>query len=291
MDMAYPTNPHIPRLRMEAVKLIRAGWSYRKVARYTGFSIGSLSTWVRKAHALGRHWLWIPTESSRPKHRPSALPPQVVAAIIAERQEHGRCAEVVHQALLRKKVTVSLSSVKRTLKRQHLLKERSPWKRPHDPTLRPAVVKPGDLVEIDTIHIGFSPRFFVYTLLDVYTRWAYAQVAEHKYVQNSLGFVLRAQDQAPFPFQFLQSDHGSEFSQAFTLGVGVPHRHTRVRCPDDNAHLERFNRTVQEECLHRVPTTVWHYRRALPSYLRYYNHERLHMGLNYQTPLEAFRRS
>ncbi|MGH7926701.1 MAG: integrase core domain-containing protein, partial [Candidatus Binatia bacterium] len=62
-----------------------------------------------------------------------------------------------------------------------------------------------------------------------------------------------ATEQSPFPFVLLQSDHGSEFSQKFTLEVGVTHRHTRVRTPNDNAHLERFNRTIQEECFSRVP--------------------------------------
>ncbi|MBI4160446.1 MAG: DDE-type integrase/transposase/recombinase, partial [Candidatus Yanofskybacteria bacterium] len=38
-------------------------------------------------------------------------------------------------------------------------------------------------------------------------------------------------------------DHGSEFSKWFTKVVeysGVSHRHTRVRTPTDNGHIERF---------------------------------------------------
>jgi transposase InsO family protein len=288
MYMAYSKNPHLPRVRMDAVKLVRTGWSYRTVARHTGFTIGTISKWVKKAELLGHSALWIPTESSRPKTSPQALPPDTVRAIVHQRLKHNRCAEVVQQELSRHGIMVSLSSVKRTLDRHHLVKKRSPWKRPHDYTPRPWPEVPGALVEVDTIHVVKPERFYVYTLLDVCTRWAWAAVALRVRPHDSLRFVRAAKQHSPFPFTLLQSDHGSEFSQKFTLEVGVTHRHTRVRTPNDNAHLERFNRTLQEECLSGVRPTPGHYRRALPEYLRYYNQERLHMSLNYQTPLERF---
>ncbi len=289
MDMTYSTNPHLPRIRMDAVKLVRAGWSYRKVARHTGFSIGSISAWVKKAESLGHNQLWIPTQSSRPLHHPKELPPAIVQAIVEERLKRNRCAEVVHESLKRRGVVVSLSTVKRTLDRENLLKKRSPWKRPHDATPRPIAENPGDLVEIDTIHILVPSRFYVYTILDVCTRWAYAAVAERIRVRETLWFVRQAKEVSPFQFRMLQSDHGSEFSQGFTLNVGTTHRHSRVRTPNDNAHLERFNRTLQEECLDRVPTSIFSYQKALDEYLPYYNNERMHMGLNFKTPNETFR--
>lgn len=291
MYMAYSKNPHLPRVRMDAVKLVRAGWSYRKVARHAGFTISAISKWVKKAEPLGHNSLWIPTESSRPKTHPRALAKDVVQAIINERAEHGRCAEVVHHELTTHGVDVSLSSVKRTLARQHLVKKRSPWKRPHDFTPRPLPVVPGALIEVDTVHI-FAPddprRFYVYTLLDVYSRWGYAVVSARATTTASIRFVEHVQEVAPFSFGLLQSDHGAEFSQGFTLGVGIQHRHIRVRTPNDNAHLERFNRTLQEECLNWVRPSPWHYRRALPEYLRYYNDKRPHLSLNFQTPTKRF---
>ncbi len=35
--MAYTTNPHLPRVRIEAVGLVHKGWRKRKVARHLGF--------------------------------------------------------------------------------------------------------------------------------------------------------------------------------------------------------------------------------------------------------------
>jgi len=94
----------------------------------------------------------------------------------------------------------------------------------------------------------------------------------------------------PFPVTNLQSDHGPEFSKWFTKMIavdGVAHRHSRVRRPTDNAHLERFNRTLQDECLSRISRTLKAYKKEIPEYLHYYNTERPHMGLNFKTPAEV----
>ena len=241
-------------------------------------------------------WMPIPTKSSRPNTSPKALPVATVEAIITERIGRLRCAEHVHHALKKKGVVVSLSSVKRTLDRCNLRKKRSPWKRPHDFTERPEAAYCGALVEVDTIHI-LAPdgtRIYVYTLIDLFSRWAYAEVVLKIGAEPSARFVRRAQKAAPFRFELIQTDHGSEFSTRFThrlLALGIRHRHSRVRQKDDQAHIERFNRTVQEECLDRTTHTVEDFRTALKMYMPWYNGERSHMGINYQTPLEVLRRS
>lgn len=291
--MAYTTNPQIPRVRGEAVALSRKGWSTRKIARHLGFNQSTIVRWIKKGARRG--YGAIPTESSRPKKSPRALPRSVVEAIIKERNGRNRCAEVVHQGLLKKGVRVSLSSVKRTLDRCHLLKKRSPWKRPHDFMLRPEASHPGALLELDTIHIMLpdGSRIYVYTVIDLFSRWAYAKVVAKIGAQPSVVFLKQARKAAPFDFEMIQTDHGSEFSTWFTHGLqtmGFAHRHSRVRQSNDNAHIERFNRTIQEECLDLVAHTIPSFRKAIPPYLRYYNTERMHMGINYLTPLEVMRR-
>ena len=85
----------------------------------------------------------------------------------------------------------------------------------------------------------------------------------------------------------LQSDHGPEFGQFFVRRIRKSHRYTRIGKPNDNAHIERFNRTLQEECLDRIPTDVSAINCALKKYLKYYNHERLHTGINFLTPMQV----
>jgi transposase InsO family protein len=287
--MAYSNNPNLPQVRGKAVALVLKGWSVRKVARHLGFTHSAVVKWMARARVRG--YGAIPTRSSKPKASPRALSVAVVSAIIKERVGRRRCAEHVYHALKKKGVEVSLSSVKRTLDRCHLRKSRSPWKRPHDFTERPLAAYCGALLELDTIHI-IAPdgsRIYVYTIIDLFSRWAYAEIVEKIGVEQSARFVRRAQRVAPFRFEMVQTDHGSEFSIRFThrlLERQMQHRHSRVRQKDDQAHIERFNRTVQEECLDRVVHSVASFKKALPEYLRWYNGERSHMGINYQTPLE-----
>jgi transposase InsO family protein len=233
----------------------------------------------------------IETRSSRPKTHPRALPHTIVAAIVAVRNESGRSAEVVHAILKERGIGVSLSSVKRTLARKRLLKQRSPWKRRHLSPARPAVQHPGDLVQVDTVHLVRSDgsRVYVFTLLDVWSRWAYARAYAKANTRTALCFVRRAHTLAPFAFHMLQSDHGSEFSTHFSERIRITHRHSRVRRPNDNAHLERFNRTLQEELLNRLPVDVSIINRKLPPYLKWYAEKRHHFGLQLRTPAEVLR--
>ena len=171
----------------------------------------------------------------------------------------------------------------------NLLKKRSPWKRYHAPMMRPDVEKQGDLVQIDTIHL-LNPeghRVYVFTILDVYSRWAYARAYPRASTNAALRFIRQAEEIASFQFKVLQSDHGSEFSRNFSENICSIHRHSRVRRPNDNAHLERFNRTIQEECLDDIPRNVIEINKALKRYLPYYNEKRLHFGLKLQTPMQV----
>lgn len=285
----------MPKVRRDAVNLVKyRDWSMRKVARRFGVQPSTISRWCK--HPFGTGWHEIPTKKSTPKRSPNALSREIVSAIIRKRIGRRRCGQVIHQELKREGILVSLPSVQRTLDRCHLLKKRSPWKRPHDPTPRPEAAYSGALLQADTVHI-IAPdgsRIYVYTLVDLYSRWAYAEAVEHIGAQASVDFVSEASKEAPFKFEMIQTDHGSEFSLWFSHAMwrrNIRHRHSRVRQSNDNAHVERFNRTLQEECLDRSTHTLEAFKTALSKYLPYYNTERLHMGINYQTPSEVLQRS
>jgi transposase InsO family protein len=280
----------MPRIRRDAAELVRKGWSTRKVARHFGFSQSVIVKWVAKAKKIGLHP--IPTRSSRPKHHPKQISEELVWKIFHKRLLIKRSAEVIHQELLNEDVVVSLASVKRTLDRTGLLNKRSPYKRYHPHQERPQALKPGDLVEMDTIHLMVSKkkRIYVFTLIDTYSRWVYAKACEKIGGKTSIRFVKEAQKLAPFKFNMLQSDHGPEFSNWFVERIKESHRYTRIGKPNDNAHIERFNRTLQEECLDKYENDVNILNKALKQYVPYYNEKRLHFGLNLKTPNEFIRK-
>lgn len=291
MYMPYTTNPHLPKLRMSAAKLvIDQNWTTRAVARHTGFNQSTIVRWVKEARISNRRI--IPTKSCRPRSHPKALSSQVVQKILDLRIQRNQCADILHHRLATEGITVSLSSVKRIIRRNHLQRfdKHKKW---HQYPPRPIPEKPGILVEIDTIWDGVSPdRLYIYTLIDVCSRWAFAWPYLRANTFKSMAFLERAKAQAPFKFLTLQSDHGSEFATRFTERLmlrGMSHRHSRIRTPNDNAHLERFNRTIQTECLSRVCRSLKAYEKEIPEYLRYYNNERPHMGLGMKTPIEVMR--
>ena len=288
--MAYTKNPHMPRVRRDAVRLVKQErWSVRKAARRFGVHPSTVLRWCRRDFTYGAHE--IPTRSSRPKRSPRALSREIVQAIIKKRIGRRRCGQVIHRELLRDGIRVSLCSVQRTLSRCQLLKQRSPWKRPHDATERPGADHPGALLQADTVHFVLpdGSRLYVYTLIDLYSRWAYAEVSDKLRAYVSASFIIRAQRKASFDFHMIQTDHGPEFSTRFTHILArrrLAHRHSRVRKCNDNAHVERFNRTLQDECLNGVPRTTASFSKAILAYLPYYNTERLHMGIDFKTPAQ-----
>lgn len=289
--MSYTINPHLPRVRRDAVRLVcYRDWSIRKVARHIGVQASTVSRWVRLDPTGG--WRLIPTKSSRPHHHPHELTPEIVYRILTLRAERNQCAETLHYRLWQEGTIVSISSVKRILRR-HGISRYSRWKKWHQYPPRPLAEKPGILVQIDTVWDGGpEERLYVYTLLDVCSRWGFALPSEKIDTFRSVRFLESAQGSAPFKFRTLQSDHGAEFSKRFSVRMthrGIAHRHSRIRTPNDNAHLERFNRTLQDECLARIPRNLRSYQKEIPEYLRYYNTERPHMGLHFKTPAEVLR--
>lgn len=288
----YINHERMPRIRMEAVRFHHAGWSTRKIARHMGFTHSAIVKWIQKAKNIPSNAHRILTDSSRPHAHPRALSNDVVSAVIAYRRKYERGALILQYFLKKDGITVSLSSIKRILK-SHKLAGWSKWKKRHVYPPRPAADAPGTLVEIDTIHHGsHENRLYLYTLLDVHSRWAYAIPTLRINTYASIHFVDDARARASFGFQTMQSDHGPEFSKWFTKQIvsrGMAHRHSRIRTPNDNAHLERFNRTIQEECIERIPRSMRSWKKEIPEYLRWYNHERPHMGLNMKTPEEILR--
>jgi len=286
MRMSYTTNENRPEVRMKAVLLVRKGWSTRKVARYFGFSQGCIVKWVKRAPRDGR--CIVPTRSSRPKYHPRSLSKEIVAKIVAVRMEHKRCSEVIHEYLKRDGVEVSLSSVKRVLGRYSLLKKRSPWKKTRKYPPLPDVEKPGDLVEFDTVHLGRpGTKKYVYTALDVYSRYGFAMTSDSASCRTSIKFLRLVMKR--MKIKVVQTDNGPEWSVFFTDAVtrlGMFHRHIHPHSPNENGHLERFNRTIQEE------TLVMGFGLSsdgVRKYMTHYNEKRLHLSLKFKTPKEMLK--
>lgn len=123
---------------------------------------------------------------------------------------------------------------------------------------RPKVAGPGSVLRLDSIHFTnwrTKQRYFVYTLIDLKTRWAYSEYSTRISPLESADFVAAARRAAPFVFELIQTDNGQEFSRQFEIELqklSITQRRIRLGRKNDNAHIERFNRTLQDECLGRT---------------------------------------
>lgn len=283
----YVSNPFIPKVRRLAVNdvLVR-GLTQKEVALKYGIVKSTICKWIKKAENFYQNE-YIDTFSSRPHHHPNELSQEVIERIIELRKSVKRCAPIIHAHLLNEGINVSLSSVGRVLKRNHLVRE----KRAHFklPLVSPLSSAPGSLVEADTIHYvrRDHSRFYIYSVLDTYSRLAYAEYHKHITPDISLKVVTNAAERFGFPLQVIQTDHGEEFSQSFYFSLqrqNIPLKYIRTRKPNDNAHIERFNRTLQEECFSSKTPSERFISRQLNDYLVYYNEQRLHLSLHCLTP-------
>lgn len=141
--MAYSINPNLPKARALAMQLlIREGLALQVVANRCGVNRSTIWRWKRKWNKLNEHvqltndnrptrqagtqfriaaCTWrIPTLPSRPASSPRAVATEIVARVLELRQTLKRCAEVIWYHLTHTDgIRVSLSSVRRILKRHH----------------------------------------------------------------------------------------------------------------------------------------------------------------------------
>ena len=214
--MSYTSNPQLPKVRRDAVRMLRKGKSTREVARHFGFNQSAIVKWSQRAKNLGD--FPIETKSCRPKTNPKRIGNEIRDKVSDKRKELGRSIEVVHFALQKENVNISLSSVYRILRDRYLLKRKSPWKKFHRTCMRPEALRPGDLVQMDTIHImtGKKTRICVYTIIDVFSRVGYARACHEISSGRTLKFLAEARSQLPFFVSCIQTDHGPEFGKYFS---------------------------------------------------------------------------
>lgn len=324
--MAYSTNPNLPKARATAMRLlVEDRLPLIVVARKCGVHRCTIWRWKHKWDRLNQHvqltndnrpsrqqlapsssfrlaavtWR-IPTNSSKPHTSPAALSQELTELVLGVRSQLKRCAEVVwHHLVTVIGVSVSLSSVRRILWRSGVARGRRPRVKRDNPR-RPHVTKPGELVQTDTIH-HVDPRtgrrLYYYTVIDLYTRMTHTTLAPKLGPGRAAQAVLEAQAAFGFSFAMVQADNGPEYQtyfEQYLKRAGIPTRHSRLHRPNDNAHIERFNRTIQTECIgyywnRSVPLHRQHAR--LSAWLAYYNTERVHLGIQMRTPREMLQRS
>ena len=172
------------------------------------------------------------------------------------------------------------------IKRQKVLRKPKDFKAEH----------PGHCVALDTVEkIIDGKRRYIITFEDLYTRFSFAWETTSHASLAAAGFFALCRRVFPFSFAFMfvLTDNGSEFKKHFSEDLRklhLTHYHTYPKTPKMNAHLERFNRTLQEEFVdyHLADLLLPEiFNRKLAEYLLWYNAKRVHFAFqNKLSPIQ-----
>ncbi|MDO8451927.1 MAG: integrase core domain-containing protein [bacterium] len=146
----------------------------------------------------------------------------------------------------------------------------------------PKGVAPGHC-EMDGITVyfdGITSRFV--SIIDVATRQGWCQLVPGFSSIHTISTLQVFQARSGRPIHTVQTDNGSEFLGSFHAYLDtqkIRHEFSYPRCPRINGVVERFNRTLQEECINRIIDDVDDtdvIRKKLLDYCIWYNTKRPH---------------
>lgn len=168
----------------------------------------------------------------------------------------------------------------------------------------------GALVAVDTFHVGYLKgvgRIYAQTAIDCHSRFAFARLYTSKMPLTSVHLlnndILPFFEERNVPIKAILSDNGREFCgrpdkhpyELFLQLEDIQHKTTQVRRPQSNGFLERFHRTLLDECLRIQGRKTWfedihQLQTTIDSFLHSYNFQRPHQGrgMNGKTPFDAF---
>ena len=161
---------------------------------------------------------------------------------------------------------------------------------------KPKGVKTAPLqcLAVDTIErVRDGIRRYLLTFIDPASRFAFAVATPSKASRYTSAALTAALSLLPQKPQVLLSDNAAEFEAGFAQTLhahGIQRWYTYPKTPKMNAHVERFNRTIQESFVdyHQdlLFTDLARFNQKLADWLVFYNTQRPHHRLGQRTPLQ-----
>lgn len=157
--------------------------------------------------------------------------------------------------------------------------------------------RPGELLCQDTFYVGHLKgigKLYLQAVVDTYGSYAFGYLHTQKLPEHAAlvlhNDVLPQYAEWGIGIGAILTDNGREYvgtdAHAYELYLAlndIEHRKTKVKRPQTNGFVERFNRTVLDEFLRPALRqtfyeTVEALQKDLDSWLKHYNEERPHLG-------------
>ena len=282
---------HDPVLRAKLMTLHEQGTPLSELSREYGIARPVLSRWW--ARYLEADLAGLQPTSRRPRHSPQQTSARDRQAVLRLR------AAGLSAARIKLATGLGYGTVQRTLEQagQNRL-PRPPKPRPK----RYEKQRPGELVHID---IKFLPALrnarydFEFAAVDDFSREAVVWIGLDQTSATATAFLEQVIATLPYRVEAILTDNAfactmryaqhstrqTRFEQACAT-LGIRHYLLRPHAPQSNGKVERFFRTVDDECLNRRPLFTFRARaRAVDDFVWFYNHERPHLSLDGMTPV------
>jgi transposase InsO family protein len=241
--------------------------------------------------------------SRRPKRSPACLDGQVVEAVLKMKADYPMWGPRKLHVLLSEQIgdaCPSRATVGRILARRGLSGTRCPSSI-HESVGRFERGEPNELWQTDftaPFAIAEGRKVWPSPILDDRSRYCVSLIAAPDCSGASAVSTLRAGAQRyGLPLEVL-SDHGSAFGvsrahlSAFTAylwALGVEHVQGRYAHPQTQGKLERFNQTLQRECIARHNySTLEDWNKCFEEYRQLYNQIRPHQALSDRAPAKVY---
>jgi transposase InsO family protein len=155
---------------------------------------------------------------------------------------------------------------------------------------------PGHELQMDTKYpFGYKQGKVIYDIIDDATRWVFAWSYATASAENTLDFLEKVRERAPFLIQKIRTDQGKEFIATkvrdYLHTNNIVYRMNTPYCPEENGKIERFHRTLNEKALRfgfYPSDSLETMQYKLNLFLGYYNYRKKHrgLGMNGMTPIE-----
>ena len=151
----------------------------------------------------------------------------------------------------------------------------------------------GDLIEIDTIvKFTYGMKRYIITTIDVKTRYTFAWAYKKHDSASVKDFFQKLETTFPYKIKAVQTDNGSEFHKFFRDYLKekkAVHYWNYPGQPYRNGHVEKYNRTIQEEFVDWNESLLEYpnkFNEKLMDWLIWYNTKRYHWSLDLQSPVD-----
>lgn len=145
----------------------------------------------------------------------------------------------------------------------------------------------------DIKYINFKGTFlFLISITDGYSRYIVHHDLRLNMTEADVEIVIqKAIEKYPGVSPRIISDNGSQYIskdfQLYMKEVGLQHTKTSPSYPQSNGKIERFHRSLEEECVRTTSMiNLEDAKHQIDSYIDHYNNHRLHSSLFYLKPID-----